>query len=593
MMTAFSQISGFTRIAIFAVIMLFSTAAKLPSAYDGFKEVYVDDGRQRYPVKLYGVAIKWDKSCRKGKTKDCLRLAQALEDGLGDLKRDMRSATGYWIVSCNQGSAAACARSATILREGLGGFAKPARASEFAAKGCQQSKDGAACASLAVALYRGDGVLQNKAQALQLWRDSCAKGIDDGCRLQAGALYNESNAGADHQQAMALFNKGCAKKTAWGCTGLAQAYATGKGAAKNLQKSAEYAQRACFAGAGDTVAACALHGRYLTQSGNPKQVRLGTKLLSRSCLAGVAAACNDAGLVAGRKPAGSGLADWEEALSFRDGCDLRLAAACHNLGKLYRDGNGKVKVNRGSALALFEAACKGGEQAACRDAKSLASARSNIPAISPALTAEAQLAKAVEAGKSGRGQVAFDTAARLMQEAVPEAEFLLAGWFYYGERGVIDTPNQRNGRILFENAARQGHVQASIWTGMAYWYGDGFTQDRRKGEGYMAIAANSGNEMAAAILRSMKSEPVREARARAAAEAAKRAEARKNDWGNWISVAARQWSSAASSYRPPVRDPMAASWARFNARQDQTNFNNAMRYYSGSSSACPSFNKYC
>ena len=592
-MTTYYRDSVLVRFATILMIALLSMAAKLPSAYDGYKEAYVDDGRQRYPVKLYGVAIKWDKSCRKGKTKECLKLAQALEDGLGDLKRDMRSATGYWIISCNRGSASACARSATILREGLGGFTKPARASEFAAKGCQLSKDGDACASLAVALYRGDGMAQNKAQAMQLWRDSCAKGTDDGCRLQAGALYNESSAASDHQRAVTLFNKGCAKNTAWGCGGLAQAYATGKGVAKNLAKSSEYARRGCFAGAGDTVAACGLHGRYLTQSGNPEQVGLGTKLLTRSCQAGMADACNDAGLVAGRKPAGSGFADWEEALSFRDGCDLRLAAACYNLGKIYRDGGLKVKQDKGAALALFDAACKGGEQAACSDAKALSGFRGQMPKISPALSADAQLSKAVEASKSGQGTTAYDTVVRLMHEAVPEAEWLLGGWFFYGEPGVINTPNKRNGTILFENAARQGHVEASIWTGMAYWYGDGFAQDRRKGEVYMAQAANRGNEMAAAILRSMKNEPVREARARAAAEAARRAEERKNDWGTWIAAASRQWASSASSYSAPVRDPMAGSWARLNARQDQTNFNNAMRYYSGSSSACPSFNKYC
>lgn len=575
------------------MVALLCIAAKLPSAHDGFKEVHVDDGRQRYPVKLYGVAIKWDKSCRKGKTTDCLKLARALEDGLGDLKRDMRSATGYWIISCNRGSAKACARSATILREGLGGFTKPERASTFAAKGCQESKDGAACASLAVALYRGDGVTRNKAQALALWRSSCSQGTDDGCRLQAGALYNESNDTADHRQAIALFKSGCADDSTWACTGLAQAYAAGKGVTKNTEKSTEYARRACFSGSGDTVAACGLYGRYLTQSSDPKQVGLGTKLLSRSCLAGVATACNDAGLVAGRQPVGSGLADWEEALSFRDGCDLRLAEACHNLAKLYRDGGVKVKQDKGSALALFDAACKGGVESACSDARTLTNFRADIPKINPAFSTEAQLAKAVEAVKSGQGTMAYNTVVRLMQEAAPEAEWLLGGWFYYGQPGVIETPNKRNGTILIENAARQGHVEASVWTGMAYWYGDGFAQNRRKGEAYMKQAANRGNEMAAAILRSMKNEPIREDRARAAAEAQKRDRDRKNDWGNWIAAASRQWAASASRYAAPVRDPMAGSWARFNARQDRTNFNNAMRYYSGSSGACPSFNKYC
>ena len=74
-----------------------AAAQKLPSAQDGYRDSALPNGKQNMPFKLYGVAIKWHLDCLKGKTDQCLRLADAFEKGLGDIRADMRVAVAYQI----------------------------------------------------------------------------------------------------------------------------------------------------------------------------------------------------------------------------------------------------------------------------------------------------------------------------------------------------------------------------------------------------------------------------------------------------------------------------------------------------------------
>ena len=62
--------------AVIAACLLFPGSAgaqKLPSARDGYRESALPNGKQNMPFKLYGVAIKWDQACHKGKADQCER----------------------------------------------------------------------------------------------------------------------------------------------------------------------------------------------------------------------------------------------------------------------------------------------------------------------------------------------------------------------------------------------------------------------------------------------------------------------------------------------------------------------------------------
>ena len=143
--------------------------------------------------------------------------------------------------------------------------------------------------------------------------------------------------------------------------------------------------------------------------------------------------------------------------------------------------------------------------------------------------------------------------------------------------------------ILIENAARVGHVEAAEFMGMAYWYGENVQQNHETGKSYMRIAISGGSEMAEAIYRSMLAEPERQRRAEAARRAAERARANAGRFDLGRAIAS--WKPNIGNYISTV--DTSASWARYQARADQTAWNNAMSYASGRSSVCPSFNKYC
>ena len=583
-------------LALFLTALLLTAASKTPSARDGYAETYLSDGKQNYPVKLYGVARDWNKACRSGKADQCLRLADALVVGEGDLQPDLRAGIGYYLLACDKGAARGCSTASAMAREGQAYAPIPTLSYQTALKGCALN-DGASCSAVALHLYRGDAVAQDKARALALWDAACAGRAANGCQLKAGALFYESGNAADQAAAVALYQQGCTAGQGWGCSGLADAYWRGQGTAKDLGQASATARKGCIEASGDKVLACAIHARFLVQSSNPSDVGMGTKLLTQACIARVAAACNDAGLTAKRGPAGSGFADWEIALSFRDGCDQGDGAACGNLGQLYVEGNSRIKVDLARAVALYDKGCALGDQAACQHIQALGSraaqARANRPAIDPAAPTKAQLAEAAAIVKAGRGQEGLIVVGRLMEEGNADASWMMAGWYYYGEPGVMDTPNTREGFILFDNAARQGHIEALKWVGMAHWEGTGVPVDQDKGLGYMQAAARLGDPAAIAIARSMEYEPVRQANARQQAEMVAAAERQRTSWSAAWNNALSSWSSSLSSSMSASSSSSSASWQRYQSQSDMNNFNNYISYMSGGTTACISSNPYC
>lgn len=582
--------------ALFLTALILTAASKTPSARDGYADSFLSDGKQNYPVKLYGIARDWNKACRSGKADQCLRLADAFVVGEGDLDADLRAAIGFYLLACDQGAARGCSTASAMAREGQAYPPIPALSYNSAVKGCALN-DPDSCSAVALHLYRGDAAPQDKARALTLWDSACAARAAAGCQLKAGALFYESGNAADQASAVALYQQGCTAGQGWGCSGLADAYWRGQGTAQNMAQAAATARKGCIEASGDKVLACAIHARFLVQSGNPAEVGLGSKLLTQACLARVASACNDAALTAKRGPAGSGFADWEVALSFRDGCDQGDGAACGNLAQLYVEGSSKIKVDLTRAVPLYDKGCRLGDTASCQRVQALGAradqARASRPAIDPAAPASAQLAEAFGLVKAGRGQEALLAVGRLMEEANADANWVMAGWYYYGEPGVMDSPNTRDGFILFDNAARQGHIEALKWVGMAYWEGTGVDVDQNKGLGYMQAAARLGDRAAIAIARSMEYEPVRQANARRQAEMEAAAARQQSSWSTAWSNALSNWSASSSSSYSSSSASSSASWQRAQSQADMSNFNNYISYMSGGTTACISSNPYC
>ena len=580
--------SWFIGLAAMAALFAGATASaqQLPSAYKGSRDQFFWNGKQNMPFKLYGVAIEWDKDCSKGKADQCIRLAKAFESGLGDLEADMRVAVGYYMRACEKGSGPGCATAATILRDGSAGFTNPAEAQKMAERGCNVLKNQNACAGVAVGLARTD-----KGRSGQLIDSACASGADDGCRMKAEALFYEKRDPASRAEAMTMFQTACATKRAWGCQGLADAYGQGLGVPVDRAKAADYARIGCTQGQGNRLRLCTLHGIALTRAGNAKaDFNKGELFLDTSCKGGDGIACNQIGRIGLNHMPGATTTGVEGLYYLRRGCDLNYGPACTYLAAAYSGGEG-VNPDNAVALALNEKGCRLSDAEGCQLAKRLLVAepglRAKMPGIDPSLTVDVQLrrARAVAEGSGDRMPGVF-AVYRLVQEGNEDAEWLFGGWLYYGLPRVFDTSRRNDGLTLFENAARVGHVDAAVFMGMAYWYGEGVTEDRAKGEKYMLIAANRGSPMAAAIYRSMRNEPVRQENARRQKEYQEWQASREASW-------ARSWAAWTPSFSGSSYTPPSYSGPSVSQIINESNWNQRINYLSGSTTACPSSNPYC
>ncbi|MEZ0242889.1 MAG: hypothetical protein ACAH11_05900, partial [Sphingomonas sp.] len=457
----------------------------------------------------------------------------------------------------------------------------------MAERGCNVLKNQDSCAGMAVGLAGTD-----RGRSTQLIDGACKSGADDGCRLKANALFYERRDQASRTEAIGMFDTACKAKRAWGCQGLADAYGQGLGVPVDRQKANEYARIGCTQGQGNRLRLCTLHGIALTRQGVPKaEFNKGELFLDASCRGGDGIACNQIGRIGLNHMPGATTNGLEGLYYLRRGCDLKYGPACTYLAAAYMGGGEGLNQDNAVALAVGEKGCRLGDNEGCQLAKRLlASApglRAQIPAIDPSLPVDEQLRRAKKVAEgSGDRMPGVHAVYRLVEEGNEDAAWLFGGWLYYGLPGVFDTSRRKDGLILFENAARVGHVDAAIFMGMAYWYGDGVPEDRAKGEKYMLIAANRGSAMAAAIYRSMRAEPIRQENARRQKAYEEWAASRRSSWTqSWAS-----WtpSFSGSSYSPPSYTGPSTSQII-----NESNWNQRINYLSGSTTACPSSNPYC
>ncbi len=585
-----------TLFAFLTALLTVSAPAKAkdkpPTHYDNSRESFVFDGRQNYPYVIRGVMIDWELACLKGKSDSCLKLARAFETGFGVIPADARAAVGYFLEACKKGSGEGCVRAGEMLREGTPGYKLPALAQQQAERGCNQLKYQPACASLAVS--QAAAVPSGSDQSDALLAKACAAGDDMGCRNRANSLFYVRKDAASRAEALRLFEPACRARKSWGCQGMADAYRNGWGLTADATRAAEFERVGCVETQGDKLRLCTYHGERLTQSRNKVDINRGEQYLSAACSANDGQACFSVARVVLLNLPGA-TTNFQESLYFaRRGCELGEGRACLMLGMAYAGDFGRVEREDPVAFALFERGCKLGEQASCGRVGKMAAADPSLrtvrPAIDPAAPAVQQLklAKQMVEGNSNR-MAGLQAVARLMREGNEDAQWLLGGWMYFGLPGLFGTERKQDGLILFENAARVGHVDAAIFMGMAYWYGQEVPLDRAKGEEYMAIAASRGDQKAAAILRSMKNEPIREENARRQKQYEEWAAQSRAFWNSPAAMFSRSWSAPSTSYNPtPTYSGPSVSQI-----YDTHNFNNAISYYSGGTSSCAASNPYC
>jgi TPR repeat protein len=584
-------------IAVVAYNPLLAKDRDVPRAEEGYANGQISDGKQNYPLELYGVSRDWDAQCRKGKADQCIRLAEAFEEGLGALKKDRRAALGYYLVACNKGSPDGCSTSASMLFDGDVGYRNDKLAFEKAQLGCESLSDQRSCAVMGYAYKRGMGVASDEGRAFTLWNTACVQGADLGCQFKAYALFNHNKDAESTRQAVSMFTSACDQQMAWGCTGLSFAHKLGRGLASDSAKAFRFAQDACVDGKGDTALACIQYGDLLLDSGQPQYTEKGASFLFTGCKGGSAYACTRLGETAVFGPQPGQKTTLKEGFHFlRAGCDLDDAKACEALGKAYLSGKGEIKAHPGITFVLWEKACKIGRQETCAALRQLGDAtalRKTVPKINPSLPAAEQLALAMSYRKDRDINTAWFALVDLMHEGNDDAEWLVGSWMYYGEPGAFEA-NRIDGLMAIKNAASVGQNDAMKWLGYAYWDGSGVPQDRQLAKNYMGYLALQGDEEAIAVWRNMDAEGARQAYARRQAEFAALMERlakiqATQRYARAASAASSYSSSSSSSYSGSSGPSLSDSLSRIRANND---------YYAANVSraqgrSCPTGNSYC
>lgn len=575
-------------------------ADELPWARDGMQNSAISSGHQNMPVVLYGISRDWSRSCYRGDEDDCMKTGLAFEEGWGDLKTEIRIALGYYLKACEEGAGEGCTKAATIIRSGNAGYVNAELAQQTAKRGCDEYNNQNACALVGAGLI-SEGGLYDNANALKIIENACSRGSNYACQVKATSLFYDKNDSKSKDFAFEMFVDACAREWAWGCSELAKAYITGNGKPKNTRKALEYGKKGCMDADGDNIAACSVYGEALITTGDPDDLDLGESFISDACTGGDARACNIAGKIGKAARSGSKIAQWEVPLFFRESCDMDYADGCYSLAQLYELGFDKVEGDTNAQIKLLQKACRLESTQACNKLTQMASTVAVFekfpPKVDSSLTVDEQLAIITSMAEGNQKNQALRALVRLMYEGNADAQWLLAGWMYYGYPGLFDTSRQADAITLFGNAARQGHIEAAKFVGMAYWYGDGVQEDQNLGKNYMAIAAAQEDEEAVMIYRSMLNEPARQEAARRRQEMLAEQERRKNDWAYQFSLAVSNWSAGLNrNYNTGMnasQKAAAASWNRSQQALDKLHFNNRMNYLTGGTTACPRSNPYC
>lgn len=497
-------------IAVASLLAFPAVANDIPDARDGVQNDRVIVGGVAYPVVLHGVARDWSVDCRRGRDdgRSCIRLATALRTGAGTMSVDIIGATGFYELACKNGDGPSCARALKLFQTpALINHSRDATVLSVALQGCDTHQNGDSCAYLVLATYFGSGIPQNKQLALTAWDELCANRVSLACYLKAETVYAEEADG--FATSAGIYSRECERtQEPWACAGLARALWYGQGLAQDRDRAFTLARTACLDDEKRSSLACSIYGIRGVDLGG-EQALMASRLMWTACVDGIAEACFQSAVASRRKPSGTAYSDWEYALMFRKGCDLNHAASCFELAKAHEAG----RIDHGdflTSVALTDKACTLGSEAACAVVRSWGTAdeieeiRSLVPAINPADPTDVQIEQALQmiSGSNEEKQVAVLAILALTSEGSAEATYVTGMWLSAGIPPVF--LQDKSGALMnFRNAAAQGHVDAMIEAGFAYFFGEGTAEDREEGKSYLLRAANTGNEMAGAIYRSM------------------------------------------------------------------------------------------
>jgi serine/threonine protein kinase/TPR repeat protein len=308
-----------------------------------------------------GATATCEAACAANEPGSCLKLAQALDKGLGAPRNAARAASLYQ-TTCDGGSLVACN-------------------------------------DLGASYSMGDGVARDAAKAVALFTRACNGGNAKSC-VNLGAMHFDGNGVPKNESLGAsFFLKGCEAGEAPGCLDVSIAYGAGRGVPKDPAQSFTFAERACTGGA--RVGCVRVELAKIAGDGVAKDVKGALAQLDGLCSRREPAACESLAQTYARGVGTDVPADpvrvrayWKKACDFgskqgcqavqtlgkedslnssagqanamfQTRCDAGDLGSCASLGENLLTGNA-TSVDRAKGTALLERACRGGIASACK-----------------------------------------------------------------------------------------------------------------------------------------------------------------------------------------------------------------------------------
>lgn len=188
--------------------------------------------------------------------------------------------------ACNANEYEACQKVARRYAQGTGVETDLDQAVSLLQRACENNHYDA-CRLLAHHYTRGAGVPRDSERARSLNRLSCEHDVAEACASVASEYLARQDQPEEQAEGLRMLVSACESESASACSGLAFLFGTGHmGIERNLDLAAEYAQRGCDLGSGDS---CSSLSQAHFRNGNIEE---GRRVLEHGCDIGSLGACS-------------------------------------------------------------------------------------------------------------------------------------------------------------------------------------------------------------------------------------------------------------------------------------------------------------
>lgn len=303
-------------------------------------------------------------ACNSSPSKFCTQLGDLTRAGPDERLQD--EAGVHYGAACDAGDPLGCRKLGSLYEVGRGSFQKSSeKALELYKKSCD-ARDPSGCAFLARRIEKGKGIERDRGRATAMYEKACSGGDPASCAILGFSRENGPQSGAAasdieafYKRALPALQRECDGGGLLECVELGTLLQRGKGVAQDIPAAQEAFRRACRGSLEEGCANGVALG--LLVAGDPNGSNA-VAALQKACSGGVAAACNNLGMLLANVP--FALRQDQGVSVFKAVCGDTLSTGCTQRGPMVTLRSDVAK-DLAAAVTKLSEACSEGEGIAC------------------------------------------------------------------------------------------------------------------------------------------------------------------------------------------------------------------------------------